>query len=105
MNMTILLITALVLSLINTGAEFCRDVMMMQQNSYRIDRYRRWLSQSGDTTSIMRLVSLVVVFITAAIISFDVVWLTLVAVDSLVNSVLLLRRKYKNAPPFAGRSR
>lgn len=95
MNMTILLITALVLSLINTGAEFCRDVMMMQQNSYRIDRYRRWLSQSGDTTSIMRLVSLVVVFITAAIISFDIVWLTLVAVDSLVNSVMLLRRKYK----------
>ncbi|MDE6484322.1 MAG: UDP-N-acetylmuramoyl-tripeptide--D-alanyl-D-alanine ligase [Duncaniella sp.] len=93
--MIALLIAATLFSLINVGCEFARDVMMMQQNSYRIDRYRRWLSQSGDTTSIMRLISLVVIFIAASIISIDVVWMSLVAVDSLVNSVILLRRKYK----------
>ncbi|MDE6582982.1 MAG: UDP-N-acetylmuramoyl-tripeptide--D-alanyl-D-alanine ligase [Duncaniella sp.] len=93
--MTALFIAATILSLINVGAEFARDVMMMQQNSYRIDRYRRWLSQSGDTTSIMRLISLVIVFVAASIFSIDIVWMSLVAVDSLVNSVILLRRKYK----------
>lgn len=93
--MIALLIVATLFSLINVGAEFARDLMMMQQNSYRIDRYRRWLSQSGDTTSIMRLISLVVIFIAASIISIDVVWMTLVAADSLVNSIILLRRKYK----------
>lgn len=39
----------------NIGYELRRDLMMFQQNSYRPDRYRRWLSQSGDSTSVVRL--------------------------------------------------
>ncbi len=35
--------------------ELCRELMMFQQNSYRYERYRRWLSQSGDTTTTIRL--------------------------------------------------
>ncbi len=93
--MIALYIAATLFALVNMGAEFARDVMMMQQNSYRIDRYRRWLNQSGDTTSIMRLIALVVIFIAASLFSVDVVWMSLVAVDGLVNSIILLRRKYK----------
>ena len=95
MIMIALYIAATLFALINVGAEFSRDVMMMQQNSYRIDRFRRWLDQSGDTTSIMRLVALVIVFITAAFFKIEIVWLSLIAIDSLINSVTLLRRKYK----------
>ena len=33
--------------------EFRRDLMMLQQNSYRNERYNRWLHASQDTTSVM----------------------------------------------------
>ena len=32
--------------------EFRRDLMMLQQNSYRNERYNRWLHTSQDTTSV-----------------------------------------------------
>ncbi len=101
--MIALYIAATLFALVNVGAEFSRDVMMMQQNSYRIDRYRRWLDQSGDTTSIMRLVSLVIIFLTAAFVKIEVVWMSLIAVDSLINSVILLRRKYKKPLVYTAR--
>lgn len=43
--------------------ELRRDLTMMQQNSYRPDRYRRWLSQSGDTASVGRLVAIAILFL------------------------------------------
>lgn len=48
---TILYTVAALLGLGNLAVELRRDLMMFQQNSYRADRYRRWLSASGDTTS------------------------------------------------------
>ena len=42
--------------------ELKRDLMMYQQNSYRPERYRRWLAASGDTTSLWRLSGLIVLF-------------------------------------------
>ncbi len=52
----------------NVWAEFRRDLMMMQQNSYRIDRYRRWLRASGDSTSWPKLVGMCV--LGASLVSF-----------------------------------
>ena len=40
--------------------ELKRVLMMFQQNSYRIDRYRRWLSSSHDSTSGSRIIGLLV---------------------------------------------
>lgn len=34
---------------------FSRDLMMLQQNSYRNERYTRWFSQSGESTNIGRI--------------------------------------------------
>ena len=34
---------------------FGRDLMMLQQNSYRNERYTRWFSNSGESTSIGRI--------------------------------------------------
>lgn len=38
--------------------EFPRVLMTVQQNSYRIDRYRRYLSTAGESTSIGRLLAM-----------------------------------------------
>ena len=34
---------------------FSRDLMMLQQNSYRKERYMRWFSQSGESTAMGRI--------------------------------------------------
>ena len=36
-------------------AVYARDLMMLQQNSYRNERYNRWFSQSGESTNIGRI--------------------------------------------------
>ncbi len=53
--MAVLFLFIAFIALINMLFEFKRDLMMMQQNSYRCERYMRWLSTSGDTTSVIRL--------------------------------------------------
>ncbi|MCM1519193.1 MAG: UDP-N-acetylmuramoyl-tripeptide--D-alanyl-D-alanine ligase [Lachnoclostridium sp.] len=85
----------LIFALINVWVEFRRDVMMMQQNSYRIDRYRRWLTVSGDTTSYMRLIAGAVVLASFTITGTTTIALTIIGFDAIVNSVNLARRKYK----------
>ena len=37
-----------------------RDLTMFQQNSYRPERYRRWLNESGESTTAHRLGALIV---------------------------------------------
>lgn len=55
----IYILTAL-MALVPFPAELKRDLMMLQQNSYRNERYMRWLRSSGDTTSVIRLMGIVV---------------------------------------------
>lgn len=60
-----ILVSAIVLAVVaavNVLLEFKWCLQMLQQNSYRNERYTRWLNSSGDTTSINRLLVLVVVF-------------------------------------------
>ncbi len=85
--------------------EFRRDLMMLQQNSYRNDRYSRWLSQSQDSTSTMRLVSGAVVLASLSTLSVPVVSLCLVAVTAAVNAAILGRRKYKKPLVMTNRAR
>lgn len=42
------------------AAEFARTLMTVQQNSYRPERYQRYLSTSGETTSMPKIAALVV---------------------------------------------
>lgn len=93
-----MLIFAIISAVIATVCAFVeerRDLMMLQQNSYRNERYQRWLSQSGDTTSVMRLVSGAVVLAALSTLSVPVVSLGLIAFTAIVNTVILVRRKYK----------
>ncbi len=56
--MTIAIITGSILSataMLDLIKVFIRDLMMLQQNSYRNERYMKWFSQSGESTSIGRI--------------------------------------------------
>lgn len=75
--------------------EFRHDLMMLQQNSYRNDRYNRWLHTSQDTTSVMRLVSGAVVLASASTLSVPVVSMALIILVSAINIVSLVGKKYK----------
>ncbi|MDE6322522.1 MAG: UDP-N-acetylmuramoyl-tripeptide--D-alanyl-D-alanine ligase [Paramuribaculum sp.] len=98
--MSSLLVTAcfivtLLCVVVNMVAEYSRDLMMMQQNSYRNDRYRRWLKSSGDTTSFPRLIGLCVAFLSLVDFGSELWGMVLMAVFSAGNAISLLTRKYK----------
>lgn len=50
--MSIALLAAALLAL---HCNMCRDLMMLQQNSYMNDRYTRWFNQSGESTNCIRI--------------------------------------------------
>ena len=88
-------IIAIVLASINVVLEFKRDLMMLQQNSYRNERYNRWLSTSHDTTSTMRLVSGAVVLAALSTLSVPIVSTNLISLVCIVNIFILAGKKYK----------
>ncbi len=57
---TVLFTVAAAAALANCCVELRRCLMMLQQNSYRPERYRKWLSQSADSTSGLRLTGFIV---------------------------------------------
>ncbi len=96
-----MVITILIYSVIlafvaaNMWVELKRDLMMMQQNSYRIERYRRWLAASGDTASLPRLLGLCVLGASLATFSSPVWGMMLTAAFSIGCYGWLYTRKYK----------
>ncbi len=56
------LVTAL-LAFSHLFYEYRRVLMMLQQNSYRNERYMRWLRASADTTSFIRMFAMIVMFV------------------------------------------
>jgi UDP-N-acetylmuramoyl-tripeptide--D-alanyl-D-alanine ligase len=91
----ILLIVILVAAAADMFFVYSRDLMMLQQNSYRNERYLRWFSQSKESTSMIRLFCMVAFFVMAlgrvpAILTYPVVLLILVW-----QAVSLATRKYK----------
>lgn len=61
-----LLIALLAVGSANIGLELRRDLMMLQQNSYRNERYMRWLRNSADTTSYIRLCAYIALLVMMA---------------------------------------
>ncbi|MDE5686620.1 MAG: UDP-N-acetylmuramoyl-tripeptide--D-alanyl-D-alanine ligase [Paramuribaculum sp.] len=94
-----LILTCFIISLlcvtVNMVAEYSRDLMMMQQNSYRNERYRRWLKSSGDTTSYSRLIGLCVALLSLVDFGSELWGMGLMAVFAAGNAFSLLTRKYK----------
>ena len=95
MLLFIFTIVAIVLAGVNLVLELTRDLMMLQQNSYRRERYMRWLRESGDTTSWLRLVSMAVLLMALSRLSGCGVMVAAPGLFALVSAMILWRRKYK----------
>lgn len=93
---------AIIASLI---AEYSRVLMMMQQNSYRHERYMRWLRNSGDTTSFIRIFGMVALFASMASFSNHILGFILIGLFSTASAIYLVTRKYKKPVVWTPRVR
>ncbi len=104
-----MLITLTAIAAALAAALYCmelkRDLMMFQQNSYRLERYRRWLGASGDTTSLWRLSGLVVFFATLSTLSRPMGATVLTAAFAAASIVRLARARYKKPLVWTARAR
>lgn len=76
-----------VLSFIYLTMMLRRDLMMLQQNSYRNDRYTRWFNNSGESTSTLRIVGCIALFLI-------LVYILPFGVTGLLSSLLLAACAY-----------
>ncbi len=93
------------LAVFNLSVELRRCLMMFQQNSYRAERYRRWLSKSGDSTSGWHLCGLIVFFIGLTPFSPAAASAVLMGIFSLLCGLTFARRKYKKPLVMTMRAR
>lgn len=101
--MTIVFFIVFILALINVYAEYKRTLMMLQQNSYRNERYMKWLRVSGDSTSGVRLFAMIVMLLSL----IDAVPASMgelfILIATAVSSQKLFKAKYKKPLVFTNR--
>lgn len=102
---TIFIISLIVIAVINLVMEMKRDLMMLQQNSYRNERYRRWLSTSGDTTSWVRLLALVAAMAMGIRQVPDSFKCALAMIPLLINIFSLMNARYKKPLVWTNRAK
>lgn len=83
---------------------FRHDIHMLQQNSYRPERYWRWLRNSNDLSSVWRLVDLAMIFLLMAsnLLPFQVASL-IIAIVCVTKAFIILGRKFKKPLVFTKR--
>lgn len=82
---------------------FRHDLHMLQQNSYRIDRYWKWLNRSGDISSTPRLVNVGVLFLLFSTLLSPAINAIIVACTCCGQAVVMFRQKYKKPLVFTPR--
>lgn len=85
--------------------EYKRDLMMLQQNSYRINRYMRWLRISADTTSTPRIIAMLVALLALAQFAPRVWAAVIIGVFSAGSALVLFKAKYKKPLAWTRRAR
>ena len=75
--------------------ELRRDLMMLQQNSYRRDRYMHWLRTSGDTTTIAHLTAYVIFFLSLTSLGIEIIITSAGSLYGVIRSWQLASAKYK----------
>lgn len=93
--MLIFYIVIAALAAVNIILEYKRDLMMLQQNSYRNRRYRTWLSTSGDSTSVWRLAGLILFFMSLTGFGLEVVTVPAIGLFAGSHAGVLAGKKYK----------
>ncbi|MDE7350297.1 MAG: UDP-N-acetylmuramoyl-tripeptide--D-alanyl-D-alanine ligase, partial [Muribaculaceae bacterium] len=82
---------------------FKHDIHMLQQNSYRIDRYWKWLNRSGDISSASRLVNVGVLFLLFSTLLMPAANAMIVAAACCGQAIVMLRKKFKKPLVFTPR--
>lgn len=98
-------IAAALASLFLFTVELRRCLMMYQQNSYRDERYRIWLRESGDTTSGRRLCGLILFFLALSPFCPHTAATVLAGVFALWGGIVMARTKYKKPLVMTMRAR
>lgn len=93
--MTILASTTALAMAIALFFELRRDLMMLQQNSYRNSRYMQWLRESGDSTSMSRLCILIIFFVGLTNLHLSVVALGSALLYGVIRTWQLATKRYK----------
>lgn len=82
-----------------------RDLMMLQQNSYRADRYKRWMAESGDSTNYVRLIAWIV-FFAGMLRPVSTLAASLIIIPfAAIATYMLARKKYKKPLVFTNRAK
>ncbi len=95
--MEILFIFAAIAGLDAIWSEFRRTLMMLQQNSYRIDRYNRYLKTSGEMTSYGKLTAVILLLFSliAAVPEWMAASLQIVFFFIMAVKAAMAQKKYK----------
>lgn len=83
---------------------FRHDIHMLQQNSYRISRYWRYL-RKDDISSAWRMTEVAMLFLLFSTLLFAQLRVLLIAVVCVVMGVMILRRKFKKPLVYTPRVR
>ena len=83
---------------------FKHDIHMLQQNSYRPERYWRWLRASGDMSSVWRMidVAMILLLLATGLLPFQVASL-IIAIICVTKGFLILNKKFKKPLVFTRR--
>lgn len=95
----------LILALANTIVELRRDLMMLQQNSYRRERYMNWLRASADSISGWRIFGMFVTLMTLTPFCSHNSAILLIAIFTNLSLPSLCRRKYKKPLVMTARAK
>lgn len=102
---TVIFIAAALSAVVSMLWEYRRTLTMLQQNSYRNERFRRWMKASGDSTTIVRLLMMVAILASAATFSNRVVGCCLFLLVNLYGMTRLAGMKYKKPLVMTPRAR
>lgn len=100
--MSIFLIVIYLICTIYVVMNFKHDIHMLQQNSYRIPRYWKYLSK-GDRMSGWRLVDVALLFLVFSTLLMPRINYLIVAITALYKIYLISRRKFKKPLVFTKR--
>lgn len=98
----IIIILSLVISGIYMILDFKYDIQMLQQNSYRIDRYWRWL-KNDNMVNISEYIDLALVLLLCSTLLPSKVTAIVIALVAIVRIIYTLKKKYKKPLVFTKR--
>ena len=92
-----------VVSVVLFGTVITKDLQMLQQNSYRNERYTRWITSSGDTLSVRRLLNAALFILIISLFARSIFVIGIVIAVMIAECIVLMARKSKKPLVFTKR--